>query len=416
MKFNYDVLHNFISPVTGRVLADPDYVLVGDSQGIATPSPILIDIRLDLLNLRYDFNVAASASYIIGFPNSQLPNAQVLNSLDDDKMPDGYMYNTEGIVSTLPTIPIGSLELQENYVFRGNSDNIAAQVMTLGLNNMASLANNNIWIGNTMGRPVPQSQINLSNLPDLEQTFLWLGGSNNKAVAVPHIQPGNLPDLPHNKIWVGSLLNRPAISGDYVIPLKIPPILSETIMIWEHIPGSDTYYAASSEVPIVIFAEIEANLIALDAAVLALEEEIIDLQAELLVVEGLIAGIQLEIIAIQAEISALRLNTIPADDDVSIYGYKIINLTDPTNPQDAATKQYVDDTVAEGTDIELTGFVTGGPPVDGVIDTVKTPGDLDMEGYRVLNLQQNPEGDFDAVSTKFLWDLMNDNVEVLYGN
>ena len=34
---NYDVLHNFISPVTGRVLSDPDYVLVGDYQGIATP-------------------------------------------------------------------------------------------------------------------------------------------------------------------------------------------------------------------------------------------------------------------------------------------------------------------------------------------------------------------------------------------
>ena len=39
MKF--DVLHNFISPVTGRILCDPTYVLVGDSNGVAMPSPIL---------------------------------------------------------------------------------------------------------------------------------------------------------------------------------------------------------------------------------------------------------------------------------------------------------------------------------------------------------------------------------------
>lgn len=36
MKFN--VLHNFISPVTGRILCDPNYVLVGDANGIAIPT------------------------------------------------------------------------------------------------------------------------------------------------------------------------------------------------------------------------------------------------------------------------------------------------------------------------------------------------------------------------------------------
>lgn len=366
MKLEYDVLHNFISPVTGRVLSDPDYVLVGDRQGIATPSPILIDVRLDLLDLRYDFNVAASASYIIGFPNSMLPNAQVLNTLDDNKKPDGYMYNTEGIVSTVNTIPSGDLKLQENHIFRGNSDDVAIEVL--------------------------------------------------------RITESNLPKLSHNKIWIGTSSDNAEESGDYVIPLKIPPILPGTIMIWAHIPLSDTYYAASSEVPITIFVEIEANLLLLDAAVAVLEEEIIDLQAELLVVEALLAvveteiiALQAEIIAIQAEISALRLNNIEADADVSLYGFKIINLADPINDQDAATKRYVDDSIADVTgDITLTGFVTGGPPEDGVISTIRTPGDLDMGGDRVLNLRQNPEGDFDAVSTTFLWDLMNDNVEVLW--
>ena len=51
---NYDVLHNFISPVTGRVLCDEDYVLVGDREGIATPSSTLIDTKLDLIQIRHD--------------------------------------------------------------------------------------------------------------------------------------------------------------------------------------------------------------------------------------------------------------------------------------------------------------------------------------------------------------------------
>lgn len=102
MKF--DVLYNFISPVTGRILSDPDYVLVGDLLGVAMPSPILIDMRLDIIALRRDLNVVTDASFIIGFPNTELSNAQVLNSLAD-----GYIFNTAGIVSTTPISEVGNV-------------------------------------------------------------------------------------------------------------------------------------------------------------------------------------------------------------------------------------------------------------------------------------------------------------------
>lgn len=48
----YDVLYNFISPVTGRIKVDKDYIFIGDKYGIASPSPILIDIRQDIIDLR----------------------------------------------------------------------------------------------------------------------------------------------------------------------------------------------------------------------------------------------------------------------------------------------------------------------------------------------------------------------------
>lgn len=78
----FDILHNFISPVTGRVLSDRDYVLVGDREGIATPSPLLIDIKLDIQKLDKEIkninDLSSNATYILQTPNEHLPNAQAL--------------------------------------------------------------------------------------------------------------------------------------------------------------------------------------------------------------------------------------------------------------------------------------------------------------------------------------------------
>lgn len=59
----FDVLYNFISPVTGRVLITTDYILVGDDNGIAKESNLLL-----------------SSTFIIKTSNSQLPNAETLDT------------------------------------------------------------------------------------------------------------------------------------------------------------------------------------------------------------------------------------------------------------------------------------------------------------------------------------------------
>jgi hypothetical protein len=61
-------------------------------------------MRLDIIALRRDLNVVTDASFIIGFPNTELSNAQVLNSLAD-----GYIFNTAGIVSTSPISEVGNV-------------------------------------------------------------------------------------------------------------------------------------------------------------------------------------------------------------------------------------------------------------------------------------------------------------------
>ena len=48
----YDRLYNFISPVTGKLPIDRGYTLLGDKNGRSFASPILIDVRQDIIDLK----------------------------------------------------------------------------------------------------------------------------------------------------------------------------------------------------------------------------------------------------------------------------------------------------------------------------------------------------------------------------
>ena len=48
----YDRLYNFISPVTGKLPIDKGYILLGDKNGRSFSSPVLIDVRQDIIDLR----------------------------------------------------------------------------------------------------------------------------------------------------------------------------------------------------------------------------------------------------------------------------------------------------------------------------------------------------------------------------
>ena len=48
----YERLYNFISPVTGKLPIDRGYILLGDKEGLSFASPILIDVRQDIIDLK----------------------------------------------------------------------------------------------------------------------------------------------------------------------------------------------------------------------------------------------------------------------------------------------------------------------------------------------------------------------------
>lgn len=199
MKNN--VLYNFISPVTGRLPLTNNYILVGAPDNFSVMSPKLIDMQLDIINIRHYVDNIANSSFIIGFPNNDLPKAQVLSDLDN-----GFLFNTNGIISTQNDPPL------------------------------PSLAYKNIWIGDENNKPVANPTILQSNLPPLSQNNIWIGDSNNLAQPKPTITIDNLPNLgttsinvpnpldPTNpitisggKIWHGTDSNRPEESNALLV-------------------------------------------------------------------------------------------------------------------------------------------------------------------------------------------------------
>ena len=199
MKNN--VLYNFISPITGRLPLTNNYILVGALDNFSVMSPKLIDMELDIINIRHGVDNIANSSFIIGFPNNDLPKAQVLSNLDN-----GFLFNTDGIISTEGGVPLPSLTYK------------------------------NIWIGDENNKPVANPTILQSNLPPLSQNNIWIGDSNNLAQPKPTITIDNLPNLgttsinvpnpldPTNpivisggKIWHGTDSNRPEESNALLV-------------------------------------------------------------------------------------------------------------------------------------------------------------------------------------------------------
>ena len=291
----FDVLHNFISPVTGRILATENYVLVGNTSGIAVPAPDLIDLRLDLINLRVDFDVASSASYITGFTNSRLPNAQVLYSL-----PNGFIFNTAGVVSTSIVIPIESL-----------------------------------------------------------------------------------PDLTENNIWVGDATNRPVESSNFIKgPINSLP---STIVLWDGISGR---FIKNSGFFISELEELAAE------ATAAAEE------AAAAAAEATAAAADAAASAFAAAASAFAAAVSAA---IAVLGGGKGRRGDTGRTGSTGASGAIGDTGLIG---------AAGAAGDSGRTTVVIDSNINILGGRIQDLAPSPQADYDAVSAKWVWDLLNDNVEI----
>lgn len=145
----FDVLYNFMSPVTGRILCSPDYVLLGNNRGVATPSPILIDLRLDIIDIRKNFDKIKDISYILKTPTNLFPNAQAL-----DNLANGFMINTGGVISTTANILPSNIRLNYNKLLIGDLTGKATETQTISFANLPDLTKDHGIKGDDNGRPI----------------------------------------------------------------------------------------------------------------------------------------------------------------------------------------------------------------------------------------------------------------------
>ena len=368
---NYDVLYNFISPVTGRVPLIKDYILIGGNDNFSIMSPTLIDIQLDIIDIRHDFDNLAASSFIVGFPNTQLPNSQVLNSLAD-----GFMFNTAGIVSTTNNIPL------------------------------PNLLYNNIWVGdvNNMATPTPYI------IPQNDSSFI--------------LQEPN-EDLPNAQALsqlLGGILKSAPLTG--VISIATPDVDYATVATLEELAAEA---AASAEEASA--AALEATAAAGEATAAAAEATGAAAEASLSAAGAGISALAAAASALAAGGSASSasssasdasdsadnagssatdaqnylntllstgLNALPCTGDVSFQGFKLINLGTPIVATDGATKGYVDTAIGNVplASLTLQGDVTGSGPLNAPVITTFTKtlnqitnaGNVDIANFLLNNV------------------------------
>ena len=368
---NYDVLYNFISPVTGRVPLIKDYILIGGNDNFSIMSPTLIDIQLDIIDIRHDFDNLAASSFIIGFPNAQLPNSQVLNSLAD-----GFMFNTGDIVSTTNNIPL------------------------------PSLLYNNIWVGDVDNVATPTPYIIAQN----DSSFI--------------LQKPN-EDLPNAQALsqlLGGILKSAPLTG--VISIATPDVDYATVATLEELAAEA---AASAEEASA--AALEATAAATEATAAAGEASAAAVEASLSATGAGISALAAAASALAAGGSASSasssasdasdsadnasssateaqnylntllstgLNALPCTGDVSFQGFKLINLGTPIVATDGATKGYVDTAIGNVplASLTLQGDVTGSGPLNAPVITTFTKtlnqitnaGNVDIANFLLNNV------------------------------
>ena len=170
MRLNFD-FSPWISPVSGNIAfwqSFPDlpvnYTIEGDRENRPQPSSALIDIQLDIIDLRHTIDNLEqqpypdlNATYILQQPSTDLPNAQALNQLSN-----GIMKNNNGVVQIAienqdyltPTLSSGELWI-------GDNNNIATPQQTIMIDNLPNLSNGMFWQGDAANRPV-EVQLNLA--------------------------------------------------------------------------------------------------------------------------------------------------------------------------------------------------------------------------------------------------------------
>jgi hypothetical protein len=173
----------------------------------------------------------------------------------------------------------------------------------------------------------------------LQEGYVYVGDSSNVAAETPTIQFSNLPDLTSKKIWRGNTNNRPeesdslttaesSLSGaiqDLANLANVVNTIANTVdALATSVNAIETGLASIGGFAAIIL--LQSQVLSLFASVAILASRVSDLGESVSAIKGQIGDIYNKLAAINQRLDGLRLNNIPADGDVSFYDFKLINL------------------------------------------------------------------------------------------
>ncbi len=365
MKITPGYLDSFISPITGEITIEglqkltTNYVWMGDRHNLALSSPILIDLKLELISLR---GLLSTAQFIIQNAKKGLENSQALNLVRN-----GMISVSNGII--IPT------NLSTNKFWIGDINNFPIETDTLPSGGLPDLTLQNIWIGDSSNRPIEIlfniiTGTGLTGGPIIGNGTISISNtgvtSGTYAYATVNVNPqGQILTAIDNSSQISSILSDLANLASIVSALS-----SAVNALSASVAAIETGIAAIGGFAAIIL--LQAQVLGLYGAVAALSNRLDNVENSVGILIMQVADLYTQVAAVNTRIDNLRLNTILADADVSIYGFKLINVADPINPQDAATKHYVDDAISGipgSLTITLGGAVSGTGPSNTTINT-----------------------------------------------
>ena len=352
MKYPVGNTDIFMSPLNGKLrkigqlpqFDQQDYIIIGGPEGTPIQSPALIDVKLDIVELRTLLENLRTLKFIIQEPNFLLHNAQALSDLIN-----GFLYNNDGVLSI--EIPgAGTITLPEGYVFVGDENDLAAAQPTINFDNLPNLSNTKIWRGNSSDRPVESDALtNAEN--SISQTIEDLA---------------NLANIVNT---ISNTVNA----------------LSSTVNAIENGIASIGGFAA---------------IILLQGQVLGLIGAVASLSIRMDTAEGDIDVLQSQVTTINGQITTINGQITDILSDIAEIIDRIDNLS--------AT--FIGDVQGSGlisSPINLELMLT--------LDEIKKAEDtVDLNNNKIINLVSDDVEQLDALNAKFLWDLMHDNVGVVW--
>lgn len=417
MKYQPGLLDPFISPVSGKIRSysqfpfmEEDYILVGDVDGSVYQSPALIDLKLQVIEILSNLSQSA---FILQTAHDGLERAQAL-----DRLQDGILKHSGGIIEiAVPDEDFLSSFLPYKNLLVGDVDNKAKPRSTIYIDNLPDLQSLTLeigpvtygiwemWQGTDAGRPEASYSVSraLAQIDFAFKTTNWIIGKSGivpGAISYPgaqfieqlpseriltHVADGviGVASLSFTKLWIGDQNNVP-------IETQVIGLVNLTDLTFKAIwRGNATGRPEESQ-----------DLTILETKVSSIETEITSIQGEITAIQGQITIIDGEILVLQGAVVVLQGQVVLIQGQIAAITDRIDNLS-----------------VSFIGDVQGSGLLSD--PIDLelmlTLDQIKKAQDtVDLNNNKIVTLISDNVEQLDALNAKFLWDLMHDEVGVVW--